>query len=132
VIAEVKYYLIVDISIIKQRNTLDILHPFKNNLNYYYYNMKKYYNNNRQLVGVDMNNYSLCKYCNIYVAHRTNYKHITGIKHMKNEIKKKEYIKKSQNEDGNYVKIKIPPRIPFNNKIELDKPIFLLKSNIKK
>ena len=94
--------------------------------------MKKYYNNNRELVGVDMNNYSLCKYCNIYVAHRTNYKHITGIKHMKNEKKKKEYIKKSQIEDGTYKKIKIPPNIPFNKKGIFKEPIFLLKSNIKR
>lgn len=93
--------------------------------------MKKYYNNNRQLVAVDMNNYSLCIHCNIYVSHRTNYKHIIGIKHRKNEMKKKEYFKKCQMEDGTYKKIRVPPRLPFDKKIEFDKPIFLLKSNIK-
>jgi len=89
--------------------------------------MKFIRNNRGDVIAIDMNCYHFCKYCNKYITSKNYDYHHSGVKHNLNKKLNKKFKKKIQ---LNNKIITIDSEI-IQPPIEIDQPIYLLKSNIK-
>jgi len=96
--------------------------------------MLKYYNTNdcmdKYLVGLDTNKYHYCSICNKYCASKSVPTHLNSLKHKAWVKKPKNHFKRRSYPDS--LKTRMIIDKPIIDIELINKPIYILKSNIRK